>query len=528
MQIGVEARPALFSWHSIWTGPNLVLIALAACWFLFFDELLGEWQLNPQYNYGYVVPFLTAILVWRRWPERPEISSRQRPGLVLLAGAFLLFLQLPLRLAIQANPEWRLIYWLHGFQALGLSFCLLFWLGGWRWVRLFAPPLIFVLIAVPWPMDFEQKLTQGLMRFVAGLTVDVADWLNIPALQDGNLVAIGTGVVGIDEACSGVRSLQSALMLSLFLGEMNRFSVLRRLSLLVGSMLFVLLANLTRTTFLVWAAAHRGMRQMEAWHDLAGILIMIIVLPGLLLLAHWMKPKEERPIAKGPAHPSVSAPIPIWVGLIMFAWIATIEATTEIWYRSHESHLIPNARWTVAWPIASPKFQPQKLPDSSLALLRCSSSEAATWQDDEGDQWSAFFLRWEPGRNSAQLARGHSPEICLPASGSKIVENLGQVTVAANGLQIPFRHSTFESGDHLLHVFYSLGSDYRAPGEKPALDIATEASALEAMASRFRAILAGKRNLGQQALEITIQGPDSSDEALALLQKQLPILLRRQ
>ena len=53
-----------------------------------------------------------------------------------------------------------------------------------------------------------------------------------------------------------------------------------------------MLANLSRTTFLVWAAANRGMHQMEAWHDTAGILVMLIVLPGLLALAHLMKPKE--------------------------------------------------------------------------------------------------------------------------------------------------------------------------------------------------------------------------------------------
>src|SRR5580658_3833049 len=323
LRVDANTRTALFSWKSIWTSQTLILAALGVCWILFFYELCGEWQVNAQYSYGYVVPLLSAVLVWRRWPERPEASPHRNAGLVCLAAIGLLLFQLPLRLAIQANPEWRLIYWLHGFQALGLSLCLLYWLGGWRWVRFFAPSLAFALIAVPWPMDLEQMVIQGLMRFVAGLAVDMADWLNIPAIQDGNLVKIGVGVVGIDEACSGVRSLQSALMLSLFLGEMNRFSVLRRISLLGGSLLFVLVANLTRTTFLVWAAAHRGLHQMEAWHDTAGFLVMIIVLPGLLLLAHWMKPKGERPFARGPARRSVFAPIPVWVGLIMFAWIAT-------------------------------------------------------------------------------------------------------------------------------------------------------------------------------------------------------------
>jgi exosortase len=467
-----------------------------------------------------VVPVLTAILVWRRWPERPAASPGGCAGLVGLASAGLLLLQLPLRLVIQANPEWRLIYWLQGIQALGLSFCLLYWLGGWRWVRFFAPPLAFALIAVPWPMELEQMVTQGLMRFVAGLTVDIADWLNIPAIQDGNLVKIGVGVVGIDEACSGVRSLQSALMLSLFLGEMNRFSVFRRMSLLGGSLLFVLVANLTRTTFLVWAAAHRGLHQMEAWHDTAGILVMVIVLPGLMLLAHWIRPREQRLVARGSAQPSVFPPIPLWAGLSIIAWIGVTEAATEIWYRSHEAHLIPNARWTVVWPTGSPQFSKGKVPERSLAILRCSNSESASWRDEEGNQWSAFFLRWEPGRNSAQLAKGHRPEICLPAAGLRIVDDLGEVGLQANGIEMLFRHTTFESGGRLLHVFHSLWSDYRGPNEKPMLENGTQAS-------RLQAVLAGKRNLGQQVLEIAIHGPDSGDEAVALLKKQLPSLVRR-
>jgi exosortase len=521
LRVDANTRTAMFSWKSIWTSQTLILAALGVCWILFFYELCGEWQVNAQYSYGYVVPLLTAVLVWRRWPERPEASPHRSAGLVCLAAIGLLLLQLPLRLAIQANPEWRLIYWLHGFQALGLSFCLLYWLGGWPWVRFFAPPLAFALIAVPWPMELEQMVIQGLMRFVAGLTVDMADWLNIPAIQDGNLVKIGVGIVGIDEACSGVRSLQSALMLSLFLGEMNRFSVLRRLGLLGGSLLFVLGANLTRTTFLVWTAAHRGLHQMEAWHDTAGLLVMVIVLLGLMLMAHWMRPRERRLAAIVAAQPSFFPPIPVWAGVSVIAWIAATEVVTESWYRAHEAHLIPNARWSVAWPVGSPQFNKENLPEGSLAILRCTNSESASWQDDNGNRWSAFFLRWEPGRNSAQLAKGHRPEICLQAAGLRLINDWGQVALPANGFDMVFRHTTFESAGGLLHVFYCLWSDYRAPDENPLLENGTQAS-------RLQAILAGKRNLGQQVLEIAIQEFDPNDNAVALLEEQLPKLVRRQ
>jgi hypothetical protein len=46
-------------------------------------------------------------------------------------------------------------------------------------------------------------------------------------------------------------------------------------------------------------------------------------------------------------------------------------------------------------------------------------------------------------------------------------------------------------------------------------------------ASRLQAVLAGKRNLGQQVLKIVIREADSDDQAVALLKKQLPSLVRR-
>ena len=440
------------------SGWPLAVAAVTVCWLLFFNELRGEWATNAQYNYGYVVPLLGAALFWRRWPERPVAAPGQSALAGFIAGGLLLLL-LPLRVILEANPEWRLIYWLHGFLVLGLSFCLLYRAGGWSWMRFFAAPLAFMLIAVPWPMELEQGIIQNLMRWVAGLTVEIAGWLGIPAVQHGNLIEVGAGVVGIDEACSGVRSLQSALMLSLFLGEMHRFSVKRRIALLLASLGFVLLANLTRTTFLTGLAATRGLHQMEAWHNFAGNIVMLIVLPGLIGLAYLIKPR----VATVPAIPASNAfapaAMPRWVAFGVIAWLGVNEAATEIWYRTHETHLVSNARWSVAWPNQSAGFRKVPLPENSLAILRCSDSDSADWNDDEGNQWNAFLLRWEPGKNSEQLAKGHRPDICFPAAGARLLQDFGPVTANANGIDMTFKHQSFESDSRLLHVFYCLWSD---------------------------------------------------------------------
>jgi len=503
----------------ITSGWGLLCIGLTISWLLLFVALQGEWRINPQYNYGYAVPLLSAMLFWRRWPERPAPAAHNWHWVTLCLGAILLLGFLPLRLILEANPEWRLMFWLNALQVLGLSGCILYRIGGWAWVVYFAPPLLFSLVAVPWPMSVETKTIQTLMRCVASLTVELAGWFGIPADQHGNVIEVSAGMIGIDEACSGVRSLQSGLMLSLFLGEMHRLPWVRRLSLVVASLAFVLMANLARTSFLVWAAGTRGMTQMEAWHDTAGIFVMLLVLPGLFLLAHLLNSKSERQFADRCCPAALIPAFPRWIGVLMLVWLGATGLAVEAWYRLHEIKLVPAARWNIAWPTQNLSFKKTSIPERSLTILRCSNSEAGCWKDNQGNEWSAFLLRWGPDKNSAQLAKGHRPDICFPASGAQMVNDFGETVFFVAGLQLVFRHQAFKSGEKIFQVFHCLWPDRVSGAEKTLREDGSKVSRLEAVA-------AGKRNLGQKVLEIIVSGPDSGTEAATAVKKTLPELLR--
>jgi hypothetical protein len=69
-------------------------------------------------------------------------------------------------------------------------------------------------------------------------------------------------------------------------------------------------------------------------------------------------------------------------------------------------------------------------------------------------------------------------------------------------------------------VFYCLWSD-RTAQQEPALR--EDGS----QASRLQAVWAGKRHLGQQVLEVVLQGPESNEEALDVFRKRLPRLIQR-
>jgi exosortase len=491
------------------------VLVLVAVWALLFARLKTDWETNPQYSYGWLVPVLAAWLLWRRWTDRPAARPGGAAGAMALVIVSAIVL-LPIRLIEEANPEWRLVLWAHGLVVLALSFGYVFYCGGWPWVKHFAVPLCFLLICIPWPTTIEQETIQGLTRLVAAVTVELAGLVGIGAVQHGNLIEISRGMVGVEEACSGVRSLQTSLMIGLFAGEAFRCTLVKRVLLLGIGLVFAFLLNLGRTTFLVWSAAHDGITKIEARHDTAGLVASVVLFAVLWFLARrWAK------LAKTPTEPSGLDfrrwPLALSIGLLVLA--VGVEAVTEAWYRAHEADFVATPHWSVNWPTNRTAYRPVKISETAQSMLRCDATEGAAWRDEDDNQWLVFFLRWGSGKNSAQLAKSHTPDVCMPATGNKLVAELPVQNFVVRGLQFPFKHYIFSDQGRQLHIFHCLWEDRVS---KRALDLRENWTA----ASRLRAARYGKRHLGQQSLEVGVSGPTSAEEAQAALRRELDRLLR--
>ena len=285
-----------------WKSFSLALL-FTLIWAEVINHLRHEWSANPQYSYGWSVPFLALYLLWRRWEKRPAAGSPTLSawiplGLVTLSAVAFL----PLRFLAEANPDWRLLSWSFAIAAATLSLSFFYKLGGGKWLRWFAFPILFFLVAVPWPMQFENAVVQTLMRADTSINVTLLDAIGIPAVQLGNVIEVKTGLIGIEEACSGIRSLQATLMISLFLGEFYGFALRRRIVLLVAGAIFAFFCNLVRTGLLVWIGAKDAAKGIEAWHDPAGMVILLTCLFGLWFLSLWLDRKTvlSREISPAP------------------------------------------------------------------------------------------------------------------------------------------------------------------------------------------------------------------------------------
>ena len=496
-------------------------IVPGALWLWLCHHLHFEWTLNAQYNYGWAVPFLTAVLFYLRWPQRPEPeASRPRP-LAIAAAFMVLLLLLPVRLLEEANPDWRLLSWALGLLVVVSSLITLLRFGGGAWLRHFAFPVAFILVAVPWPVQVENAIVHGLTRAVAYVAVEAASWLGIGAYQAGNVIQLANGFVGVDEACSGVKTLQAAIMVSLFLGELVGATALRRLALVLVGCAWMFACNIVRATALVVIAARSGIPALEHWHDLIGSAVLILGMAGLVAAAFLLQ-RKQRVVPPLPPRTETRpgsgfASIPLVETAAALLWITVIFAGAEAWYRAHESNLVARSAWEAQWPQGSTKAP---IADTTAAVLRYDKATSAAWTEPPREKWWGFFARWEPRRTAVQLVRSHSPEICLPAIGRTFRGELAPEVVDAGPLALAFRVYDFEQHGQPLYVFVAVEEDKVSPGNNwPAvLDWSAR--------GRIRAAWEGQRNMGQRLLELAVLGPPNGEAARSALQQTVRAIVR--
>ncbi|MCI0627121.1 MAG: exosortase/archaeosortase family protein [Acidobacteria bacterium] len=502
-------------------------------WIDLCRQLSYTWENREQYSYGWFVPFFALYLFWHRWRDRPapayanssySASNGGRDGVrcpwLLPFSTFVLaLLLLPLRVIHEVNPDWPLITWPYALIVVGLTMRVFHVAGGWSWVKHFVFPISFILVAIAWPYRIEKGLTQNLMQVVANITVELLGLVGVPALQRGNLIEVGTGVVGVDEACSGVRSFQSTFMVSLFMGELYRLRIWTRIGFLACGLLLAFGFNVVRTLFLSWQANHE-LAAIEKWHDSAGMTISVVCFFSLWLLAIWVRsrwPDVSLRLNPLPFNLKPSTRLRSYFVLIG-CWAVAAIGGTEIWYRAHDNHDGGGFSWTVSFPTNSPSYRQIELTERTRRALRHDAGVTGSWTEHNGSKWSVYFFRWNPKSiQSVILARGHRPEVCLPAAGLRQLSKSGLEWFEAGNLELPFHKYVFESAGRTVFVFFCLWQD--SQDQQKGMRTLQQSD-------RWEWVRTGRRNLGQQTLEIILTGYDSLEQAEQELRKRLPILIR--
>lgn len=459
-------------------------------------QLKSEWTVNPHYSFGWAVPFLGIMLFARRWKDRPAVSDSPARLGTLACGALALWL--PLRILREANMDWRLLEWVIGGGVVLAVLLILAWCGGMAWVRHFAVPVGFLLVAVPWPSYAETEIARVLSLGITKAVVEALRWMGVAAWSAGNLIQMPGTTLGVDEACSGIRALQGSLMGAIFLGELRRLSFGARSVLILAAVVIAVALNFARTFWLAAAAAREGTMGVARWHDGAGYLALLGCFAVLWLLARRLRAgrgHENTP-------PNDFREIPARFVVICLGWLLAVEAATFAWYSGAPDRSFSRAEFR---PMAGLEAIP--ISERVRTILRFDKGAAYQRKTDGDMQWWIYHIQWDAASAGANLARYHAPEICLPAAGFRPLEAGKETVVLAAG--VPFRFLKYQWIGRPVFVFSSFRSANTEETVRNFKDFDLTWS------KRARAAFRGERAGAKEVVQVVISGASSESRAEA-------------
>ncbi len=492
------------------------VLFLAVLWGRLFWSLAPEWKVDPQYAHGWFIPILAGILAFHRWQRRPAVEA-PRGGALLATAAFIALLPLaPLAFLQAVYPEARPFFWAQALIVATVTVLLLFAHGGKGWARCFVFPILFALLAVPWPRAFQNTVTDRLMNGVAEAAVEVILLAGIPATQQGNTIALLDNIVGVDEACSGIRSLQGSIMVGLFLGAYFPLGAVARGVLLVLALAGSLVLNVVRATLLTWVSAQWGPASLDRLHDPAGLAILLLVFAGTLWAANLLSDDEAPPSLpqklSPPFHPALSA-----IGLAGTVWLGGVDVASHFYYRAAEP-TVAASPWKLDLHQAPGIAREEPISPTARQFLRYDSGEARTIRGENGETTRLIHLSWKGGEISAAGVRTHSPAICLEALGHRLEKSLPPATLRVHGVECVFNAYLFDVAGHPAYVYHAIWENGRAMSSV-GLD--------QSLGSAIRAVRERRRLSEAKVLLIMLSGPvDAADaqQRLTTLMDQVLIV----
>lgn len=456
------------------------LALLAALGIALGVVLWPHWRNNPDLSHGILMPALFLLLLRdsRRGPARfiPTFY-----GLTLLVGSLLLAALLA---SVASGLYAASVGWSHNLVAFTLTGSFVLFLAAGlvvmasdriRWVPFNWSALVAAglwLLCAPLPPGTYSRLTVQLQLMISENVLRALHLLGIAAARQGNVIQLATTSVGVEEACSGVRSLVACVFTAAFFSAMLLRRPGPRAAVLLLAAPLALVMNFLRSLTLT-LLANGGVNVAGAWHDLTGYAVLgltALVLAGLAVklepapraaaVPRGRRQEEEGNTAEAPA----AGRGPDWPARLLLGSLVAALAL---------------AGFFVARTRPAPRLD-RPAPDV-LALL---PAQAEGWRVDtsadlyrfrdalrtdvlaqriysrdteDGPQMVIVYVAyWRPGQSSVSLVASHTPDACWPGAGWTVVPlPVTRARLAMNDRTLADAEvRRFQSGDFPQNVWY--------------------------------------------------------------------------
>jgi exosortase/archaeosortase family protein len=377
---------------------------------------------------------------------------------------------------------------------------------------------------VPWPPRFEQPITAGLMNAVAAATTALLHVCGILAQTTGGAITLRNGIVGITEACSGIRSLQSGIMFGLAMGEWFLLRPSKRIVLLFVAIGLALGTNLIRTFVLSLQAEWHGVAAVENIHDLTGNLVVTAMVIAIWICGRLLR---GRTIVTAPFEfKKISEQWRILTGALpasflraatglLIAGIAGIAGAQIVSNRIEAGDRTQTSPFFSLRDDGSISRTRIELPRDVWNELHPSSGEAIRVRDERLGYAESYHFFWKPSPWN-RFVLVHRPDICMPGVGWESAGGPNAITVDFSGRKAQLYSFRFRRGDVEALELWGVWRN----GDPVPLDYQPD-QVLRAAAAPPVMHLEGKRRSATEIVSCVIAGntryPPEPQRAVAIL-----------
>lgn len=393
-------------------------------------QLWTDWRLNPDLSHGFFMPAVFLLLLH-------ESRRSGEPGWRLSAAARHLGLVASLLgglLALAAAGLYAVsVGWTHALVSFALTASLVLLLAAGS-LGLSRPEFSLVtlnwsaatgiglwLLCAPIPHGTYARLTLGLQLWVSESVLHSLHLLGIAAVRHGNIIELARGSVGVEEACSGVRSLISCIFAGLLFSALLVRRTWSRAALIALAVPLALGMNFLRSLALT-LLANDGVNITGTWHDATGFAVLAATAAVLGALALWLArvegaaPAASTPPAEapGPRAPLIllTGGLALAVALVGFFVANTRSARPS---RAAVPDLVallpaPPAGWSA---VTTDLFNFSGILHTEHLAQRSYSREGK----DGPVNVLIYLAYWQPGQASVSMVALHTPDACWPGSG---------------------------------------------------------------------------------------------------------------
>ena len=252
------------------------------------SQLVHRWTVQEEYSHGFLIPVISAWLLWARRTALAQSFGRPSwlgPALILIAAGMHVMGELSALFVLSQV----------GFVIVLMGIVLS--IGGSSLLRVTFIPIVFLLFAIPMPYFVDSVLSWRLQIISSQLGTGFIRLMQIPVFLEGNVIDLGTYKLQVVEACSGLRYLYPLMTLGFLAAYLFRAPFWQKAVVFLSSIPITILMNSLRIGIVGVLVDHFGPQDADGFlHMFEGWIIFLacaVILVGEMTIMARLNTKRS-------------------------------------------------------------------------------------------------------------------------------------------------------------------------------------------------------------------------------------------